>query len=239
MSALESYAASTSAALGEVVSEHADLVKRVALHLSSRLPHFVQLEDLMQSGMIGLLEAAKRFDSTKGASFRTYAELRIRGAMIDELRRGDWIPRSVHRRARDVAEAIREVEQATGREARDEDVAAHMGVELAEYHEVLSDMAGQQLLSVESLVEDAPDGPWLEGNTENHTPERALLDADRTHALANAIDALPERERLVLSLYYDEELNLKEIGAVLDVSESRVSQIRSQALLRLRARVKG
>ncbi len=237
MSAPHSYAEACSADLGRVVAEHADLVRKVALHLASRLPDVVQLDDLMQSGMIGLLEAAKRYDGSHGASFSTYAERRIRGAMIDELRRGDWIPRSVHRTAREVAEAIREIEQGTGREARDEDVAAWLGMDLSEYHAVLCDLAGQKLLSVESLAEDAPDGRWLEGEVNKLTPEDVLVRSDRRTALGEAIASLPEREQLVLALYYNEELNLKEIGAVIDVTESRVSQIRSQALLRLRARL--
>jgi len=237
MSAPHCYASPSSPNLGEVVAEHADLVKRVALHLASRLPDVVQLDDLMQSGMIGLLEAAKRYDGSLGASFSTYAERRIRGAMLDELRRGDWIPRSVHRTARELAEAIREIEQRTGREARDEDVAEQLGMSLSEYHTTLADLAGQKLLSVESLTEDAPEGRWLEGEINKLTPEDVLLESDRRTGLGEAIESLPERERLVLALYYNEELNLKEIGAVIDVTESRVSQIRSQALLRLRARL--
>ena len=237
MSVVRGYVSAASPNLATVVADYADLVRKVALHLASRLPDVVQVDDLMQSGMIGLLEAAKRFDDTHGASFGTYAERRIRGAMIDELRRGDWIPRSVHRTARDVAEAIREIEQQTGREARDDEVAERLGMELSEYQSTLCDLAGQKLLSVESLMEDAPDGRWLDGEGTKLTPEDVLLESDRRTTLGEAIESLPERERLVLALYYNEELNLKEIGAVLDVTESRVSQIRSQALLRLRARL--
>src|SRR5690606_16072227 len=136
-----------------LVAEYAHLVKRIAHHLTARLPASVQVDDLVQAGMIGLLEAASKFDGSRGASFETYAGIRIRGAMLDEVRRGDWAPRSVHRNARRVADAVREVEANTGREAQDKDIAASLGVSLDEYHRMLTDASGARLFSFEALLE--------------------------------------------------------------------------------------
>ncbi|MBP8926619.1 MAG: RNA polymerase sigma factor FliA [Pseudomonadales bacterium] len=221
----------------KLVEEHGSLVRRIAHHLLARLPSSVNVEDLVQSGMIGLLEAAANYDASKGASFETFAGIRIRGAMIDEVRRGDWSPRSVHRNARRVAEVIRRIEMRTGVDAADSVVARELGVSLGEYHGMLQDTAGSRLFSLEELID-------TEGGAERSLGSMADNPADATAQLRLAqdigseIERLPERERLVLSLYYDEELNLKEIGLVLQVSESRVSQILSQATKRLRARLK-
>lgn len=220
----------------EQITKYAPLVKRIAYHLLSRLPGSVQVDDLIQAGMLGLLEASRRYDPSQGASFATFAERRVRGAMLDEIRRGDWVPRSVHRKAREVAAAIREVENETGREARDPDVAKRLGLGLAQYHQTLADLRGQKLLSIDDLGPDDESGAdYLV--SPNAGPEDNVHRDDLFHHLVEAIDKLPERERLVLSLYYDEGLNLKEIGAILGVSESRISQLHGQALLRLRSRV--
>lgn len=222
---------------GKLVEEHGPLVRRIAHHLLARLPSSVNVEDLIQSGMIGLLEAAANYDAARGASFETFAGIRIRGAMIDEVRRGDWSPRSVHRNARRVAEVIRAIEMRTGVDAADSVVARELGVSLDEYHGMLQDTVGSRLFSLEELLD-------TEGGAERSLGSMADNPADATAQLRLAqdigseIERLPERERLVLSLYYDEELNLKEIGLVLQVSESRVSQILSQATKRLRARLK-
>ncbi|MEZ5560805.1 MAG: RNA polymerase sigma factor FliA [Pseudomonadales bacterium] len=217
----------------QLVERYAQLVKRIAHHLMGRLPDSVQVEDLIQAGMLGLLEAASKYDGSRGASFETYAGIRIRGAMLDEVRRGDWAPRSVHRNARRVAEAVRAVESRTGREAHDRDIAGAMGITLEEYNRMLSDAAGCRLFSYEALTETDDQAEPISDDGVASGFERQAF---RGH-LAEAIAGLPEREQLVLALYYDEELNLKEIGAVLGVSESRVSQIMSQTMLRLRARL--
>ncbi|MBQ0834657.1 RNA polymerase sigma factor FliA [Marinobacter sp.] len=219
----------------ELIEAHAPLVKKIALHLLARLPASVQLDDLMQAGMIGLLEAAQRYSSTKGATFETYAGIRIRGAMVDEIRKGDWVPRSVHRNARRVARAIKVVEDREGREAQDLEVAEELDMELSEYHATLSDTNSGRLFSLDELNESG-DLPIEVTETSDNPLDGLSSDAFRS-SLAAAIEQLPEREKLVLSLYYQEELNLKEIGAVLGVSESRVSQIHSQAALRLRGRL--
>ncbi|MGO1463606.1 MAG: RNA polymerase sigma factor FliA [Oleiphilaceae bacterium] len=219
----------------ELIEAHAPLVKKIALHLLARLPASVQLDDLMQAGMIGLLEAAQRYSSTKGATFETYAGIRIRGAMVDEIRKGDWVPRSVHRNARRVALAIKAVEDRLGREALDGEVAEELDMGLTEYHATLADTNTGRLFSLDELNESG-ELPIEEAEASDNPLDSLSSDAFRS-SLAAAIEQLPEREKLVLSLYYQEELNLKEIGAVLNVSESRVSQIHSQAALRLRGRL--
>jgi RNA polymerase sigma factor for flagellar operon FliA len=216
-----------------LVEQYALLVKRIAYHLLGRLPSSVQVEDLMQAGMIGLLEASRKFDFGKGASFETYAGIRIRGAMLDEVRKGDWAPRSVHRNTRMVSDAMRAVEARLGRDAKDHEVAAELDMSLEEYYAILSDTAGSKLFSFDDLLEAGAPAD-VQGGEE---PLSGLQDERFRAALVEAIDGLPERERLLLSLYYDEELNLKEIGAVLGVSESRVSQLHSQCAARLRAKL--
>ncbi|HET8850326.1 MAG TPA: RNA polymerase sigma factor FliA [Marinobacter sp.] len=231
------YQQSGATGASKLIEEHAPLVKKIALHLMARLPASVQLEDLMQAGMIGLLEAAQRYSSGKGATFETYAGIRIRGAMVDEIRKGDWVPRSVHRNARRISAAIKVVEDRAGREAQDTEVADELGIELSEYHASLADASSGRLFSLDELNESG-DLPLEESETSDN-PLDGLSASAFQRSLAEAIDALPEREKLVLSLYYQEELNLKEIGAILGVSESRVSQIHSQAALRLRGRLTG
>ena len=220
----------------ELVVQHAPLVKRIAYHLLSRLPACVQAEDLIQAGMIGLLEAGRNYDPSQGASFETYAGIRIRGAMLDEIRKGDWAPRSLHRRIREISQAIREIEGEKGRDAKDFEVAERLNISLDEYYQALQDANNHQVLSFEDLP--TKDTAMTEGLSANiQGPLDALMQEDTKRILAQAIESLPERERLVMSLYYDEELNLRETGEVLGVSESRVCQIHSQAMLRLRARI--
>jgi|TARA_R110002096_G_scaffold268308_16_gene462111 RNA polymerase sigma factor for flagellar operon FliA len=215
---------------GELVATHAPLVKRIAYHLLARLPDTVLVEDLIQSGMLGLLEASNNYSDTHGASFATYAGIRIRGAMLDDVRRTDWTPRSVHRKARHIAKVMRQIEQATGRDARDTEIAEMLEVTLDEYHKILQDSSCCRLFSTDEMDDD-------DGQTSSENIVDNLNDVDFKSALVDAISSLPERERMVVSLYYDDELNLKEIGKVLGVSESRVCQINNQAMLRLKSRL--
>ncbi len=220
----------------QLVERHAPLVKRIAHHLMLRLPASVIVDDLIQSGMIGLLEAAKNFDGSKGASFETFAGIRIRGAMLDEIRKGDWTPRSVHKNSRAITEAIHEVERETGRDARDTEVAAKLDVSLKDYHQMLNEVNAGKLIGMEDLGV-SEDVITNEENKGNNHPFEEMMQGSFQKALARAITTLPEREAIVLSLYYDEELNLREIGEVLEVSESRVSQIHSQAMMKLKAKM--
>jgi RNA polymerase sigma factor for flagellar operon FliA len=217
-----------------LVQRHAELVKRIAYHLAARLPSHVDVSDLIQAGMIGLLEAAQNFNDTRGASFETYAGIRIRGSMLDELRKVDWAPRSVHRNARQIAEAIRQVEARTGNEATETDIAAELNMSLEQYRLMVADSARTQVLS---LSADDDEESTRDVADDSEGPAETTEREDFARELAEAIKELPERERLVMSLYYEQELNLKEIGRVLDITESRVCQIHGQALVRLRARL--
>ncbi len=220
----------------DVIEHYAPFVKRIAHHLKGRLPQHVMLEDLIQSGMIGLLEALRRFDETKGASFETYASIRIRGHMLDEVRRNDWVPRSVYRHSRQVSEAIRQIENQSGRDAKDHEVAHLLGISVKEYHDILRDAIGAYLYGFEDLgVTDD-----LLPTSSCQKPDEPLSEAvrdDFNRQLVSVIEQLPEREKMVLSLYYEQQLNLKEIGEVLGVSESRVSQIHSQTMSRVKSRL--
>ncbi len=217
------------------VEQYLPLVKRIAYHLKGRLPASVFVDDLIQSGIVGLLEAMQKFNANQGASFETYAGIRIRGSMLDEIRKGDWTPRSVYRKSRAVSEAINQVESKLGREARDEEIAIQMEVSIEEYYHILQDTNSVHLLSI-----DQPDHDELAEDrmvSNRMTPFSELVESGFQEALVGEISSLPEKEKLVMSLYYDEELNLREIGEVLSVSESRVSQIHSQAIKRIRSRM--
>jgi len=219
----------------ELIKVYAPLVKKIGHHLIGRLPKNIQVDDLIQAGLIGLLNASKNYDATKGASFLTYAGIRIRGMMLDEVRRNDWVPRSVHRNSRRISAAIREIENTLGRDARDTEIADVLEVEIKEYHKMLIDNNAGTLFGYEDL--GVTDDTFSEGYAAHLSePHSELFDEDVKGILAKCISTLPEREQLVLSLYYDEELNLKEIGEILNVSESRVCQIHSQAMLRLKGK---
>ncbi len=214
------------------------LVRHEALRLQVRLPASVELDDLLQAGGIGLLNAVERYDALQGTAFTTYAVQRIRGAMLDELRSRDWAPRSVRRNAREVASAMQQVEQRVGRPATEQEVAQVLDIGLVEYRQILLDTNNSQLFSYDEWREEHGESvePLLEGH-EDTNPLKHLLEGNLRQRVIEAIEALPEREKMVLTLYYQEELNLKEIGAVLEVGESRVSQLHSQAIKRLRARL--
>lgn len=222
----------------DLMLQHAPLVKKIAHHVMGRMPASVQIDDLIQAGIIGLIEASRKFDGSKGASFETFAGIRIRGAMIDEVRRGDWVPRSVHRNARRISEVINIIENETGREAQDKEIAEAMGVEVEEYHSMLQDSNSSRLFSYEELTTTEDGVNDFVPSADDSPQELVQMDSLRD-AIAKEIEHLPEREAQVLALYYDQEMNLKEIGLILGVSESRVSQIHSQATMRLRARLTG
>ncbi|HCR3336908.1 TPA: RNA polymerase sigma factor FliA [Morganella morganii] len=215
------------------------LIRHEALKLQVRLPASVDIDDLIQAGGIGLLHAVERFDAMQGATFATYAVQRIRGAMLDELRGRDWAPRSVRRQAREITKAVRALEQSLGRAATEQEIADSLQMDIAAYRQVLTDTNNSQLFSYDEWHEIHGEScEPVRDDDDGGNPLGLLVDESLRHQVVEAIKQLPEREKLVLTLYYQEELNLKEIGAVLEVGESRVSQLHSQAIKRLRARLK-
>lgn len=221
----------------DTVTRYAPLVKKIAYYMMSRLPPSVQADDLIQAGMIGLLEALRNYDADQGASFRTYAGIRIRGAMLDEIRKSDWAPRSLHRKVRQAADAICEIERTENRYPKDAEVADRLGVPLDAYHRTVRDAAGHKLLSLDELVNASDAIPDELGECAGD-PLESLVFGEFREALTKVIASLPDREQMVMSLYYDKELNLREIGAVLNLTESRICQIHGQALLRVQACMK-
>jgi RNA polymerase sigma factor for flagellar operon FliA len=238
MTPASSYATAGGQSPDALVQEYAPLVKRIANHLRGRLPEGVDQDDLIQVGLIALLDAARQYSPTKGASFETYAGIRVRGAMLDEVRNTDWTPRSVYRRQRELTAAIQAVENRTGKPADAREIAAELGVSLEEYFRLVTAAAAHRLFSLDQEGDDG-ERPVHQIPDPDKEPSCALESSEFREALAAAIRALPEREALVMSLYYEEELNLKEIGEVLGVSESRICQIHGQALARVRALVQG
>ncbi|HID81278.1 MAG TPA: RNA polymerase sigma factor FliA [Chromatiales bacterium] len=218
----------------DLLLQHAPLVKKIAYHLHARLPDNVQVDDLIQAGMMGLLEAINQFDAIHGASLETYAGIRIRGAMLDEVRSNDWTPRSVSRNLREMAAAISKVEARNSGPAKESEIAKELGVSLEKYQKMSREASMARMFSFEEL-DGGDDGPSFDAVDSADGPSELFQDQDFRDSLAGTIQNLPEREQLVMSLYYEEELNLREIGEVLDVSESRVSQIHGQAMARIRA----
>lgn len=210
------------------------LVRHEALRLQVRLPASVELDDLLQAGGIGLWHAVERYDAMKGVAFTTYALQRIRGAMLDELRGRDWVSRGVRRKAREITRVMAQLQQQLGRDATESEVAARLGVALAQYRQILLDSNNSQIFSWDEMSEN---DEVMDDSRQQENPLHQLIESDLRQQVMAAIAALPEREQRVLMLYYQEELNLKEIGAVLEVGESRVSQLHSQAIKRLRARL--
>lgn len=237
MDALVAYSETSQQYPEALIKEHALLVKRIAHHLLGRLPQSVQLDDLIQVGMIGLLEAARNYDPSKGASFETYAGIRIKGHMLDEVRQNDWVPRSVHRNSRKISAAVQVIENKLGREAKDVEIAQALDISLNEYHEMLQDSVGSHLYGFDDLGVSDDLLFSDEERVSNAEPQIRVLTDDLMTHLSEVIKGAPKKEQLVLSLYYERDLNLKEIGEIIEVSESRVSQILSQAVLRIRARL--
>lgn len=219
-----------------LVAGNAYLVKRIAFHLAKKLPPSVQVEDLIQSGMIGLVEAAERYDPSRGASFETYAGIRIRGAMIDEIRVSDWSPRSVHKNARDADQALSELEQITGREPTCLEVAQRLGVCLNEYHTILREGSSTHVFSIDQPDDET--GKLIElPKSDEPTPSQSHEAQAVKKAISLSIDNLPKRQNIVMTLYYDSGLTLREIGEILKISESRVCQIHAIAISKLKNRL--
>ncbi|GAB3630452.1 RNA polymerase sigma70 [Pandoraea terrae] len=220
----------------DTLTQYAPLVRRLALQLMAKLPASVELEDLVQAGMLGLLDAANRYQETQGAQFETYASQRIRGAMLDELRELDWASRGIRKTARQIEKAVQKLEQRLGRGPSESEIAGEMSVGLVEYQQMLQEVHGCQLIYYEDF-ESADEEPFIDRICADPgaDPLTTLLDEGLRHGVVDAIERLPDREKLLMSLYYEQGLNLREIGAVLEVSESRVCQLHSQAISRLRA----
>jgi RNA polymerase sigma factor for flagellar operon FliA len=223
-----------------LLTEHMPLVKRLAHHMKAKLPPSVEVDDLVQAGMIGLLDAISRYEETHGAQFETYAVLRIRGAMLDELRSSDWLPRSMRQNMRKIETAMSTLQQKLGHPPTESEVAKSLKLSLADYQDMLTDGGGHQLVYYEDFHDnEGGNDSFLDRYAvDDDDPLRSLLDGDFRQAVIDAIDKLPPREKILMGLYYEEELNLKEIGAVMGVSESRVSQLHTQAVARLRASLK-
>ncbi|WP_367605687.1 RNA polymerase sigma factor FliA [Legionella sp. W05-934-2] len=236
MDALTAYKQANQPCTHDLVIQHAPMVKRIVYHMRAKLPDTISLDDMIQTGLVGLLEAAKQYDATKGASFETYANIRIRGHILDEIRKNDWVPRSVYRNARKVSHAVKQVEQRLGRDASDTEIAEELNLTSNEYAHLLKESTCIQVLHFDDL---GIDQDYVGQDIDSEQPLTTVLKNDFNEKLLEIIDGLPEKEKLVLSLYYEQELNLKEIGKVINVSESRVSQILSQATLRIRARLEG
>lgn len=225
-----------------LLSDFGDVVYYHAERLVPRLPNGLERDDLLNAGMVALIQAAAKFDPSRGVQFRTYADYRVRGAMIDEMRRADWMGTEMRRRAHALEDAFATLEQKHGRPAHAEEVANFLGVEQDEYFRLLNEVRGISLMAIEDL--ELPDGDlpgqdvsdWLHRGRDSEAFENLELD-EVVENLAAALEELPQREKLVLALYYYEELTMKEVGEVLQITESRVSQLHTQAVLRLRSRL--
>jgi RNA polymerase sigma factor for flagellar operon FliA len=223
----------------QYLTQYAPLVKRIAHHMMAKLPASVELDDVIQTGMLGLLDAVNRYEESHGAQFETYAAQRIRGAILDGLRQADWLPRSFRRDLRRIEGAIGKLEQRHGRAPSEKEVADELAMPLAQYQKMLQDARGYQLISFEDF-NHADGGDYLERHCEDggDNPLEALLDRRLRERLVKGIEGLPEREKMVMGLYYEQELNFREIGETLGVSESRICQLHSQAIARLRSQIR-
>ena len=223
----------------EQITKYAPLVKRIAYHMMARLPASVEVDDLIQVGLIGLMDAVGRFDGTQGAQFESYATQRIRGSMLDELREADWLPRHVRQKSRQIESAIHRLEQRNGKSPTEQEISAELGMPIDQYQSMLGDVKCSQLLYYEDFS-DEDSASFLERYLVDgsNDPLAVLEDEGFRDSLIAAIHHLPERERSMMGMYYEQDMNLKEIGAVLGVSESRVCQLHSQAVARLRAQLK-
>lgn len=223
-----------------MLRQYSPLVRRLAHQMMAKLPANVEVDDLIQVGMIGLADALSRFDPAQGVQIETFATQRIRGAMLDELRGADWLSRGTRKQQRDIEKAVHRLEQRLGREPHESEIAVEMGLSLDDYQEMLGKVRGTQLIYLEDMSGDEGDQDFLDRHVADRgsDPQHLLQDDRMRHALVEAIKKLPEREQLVMSLYYEEDMNLKEIAAVLGVTESRVCQLHSQSIARLRVKLR-
>ncbi len=224
-----------------LIRRHVPLVRRIALHMIAKLPPNVELDDLIQVGMIGLAEALSRFESEQGVQFETFASQRIRGAMLDELREGDWMSRSSRKSQKDIEQALHRLEQRLGRTPMESEIAIELGMSLEDYQSLLGKVRGTQLVYLEDMSPNGDDGEdFLERHVADSSadPFALLRDQRLRVALVEAIKALPEREQYIMGMYYEHDMNLKEIAAVLGVTESRICQLHSQAIARLRTKMR-
>lgn len=226
----------------QLIMDYAPLIRFVAQRVAARLPSNVDIDDLISAGVIGLMDAIEKYDPGRDNKFKTYAEFRIRGAILDELRSQDWVPRSVRDKAKKIEKTYSELEQKLGRAVTDQEISDALGIPLEEYYEIMAKVKAVTLLSIDELS-----GPHQHDkksllecleNVGSKNPFTQLKSKGVRELLVKNIEELPEKQKLVLSLYYYEELNLKEIGRILEVTESRVSQLHTQAVERLRARLK-
>ena len=227
----------------EVIIRYSPMIKYVANRIAMRLPPHIEVDDLISVGVLGLMDAISKYDSSRGAKFKTYAEFRVRGAILDELRSLDWVPRSIRQKASKVDKVVQGLQAKLRRTPEDEEVAQEMGLSLDQFHETLNETKSIPIFSLEDLGIAKESGDQqslldcLAGKADAD-PQTQIRLVELKEIIAKAIDALPEKERLMVSLYYYEELTMKEIGAVLDITESRVSQIHSKAVYRLRTKLK-
>jgi RNA polymerase sigma factor for flagellar operon FliA len=224
----------------DYAKQFAPLVRRIAHQMIAKLPANVELDDMIQAGMIGLMDAVNRFEESQGTQFEVYAASRIRGSMLDELRAGDWLPRSARKSQRDIENAIHRLEQRLQRAPNETEIAREMGLSVPEYQEFLGEARGAQLVYFDDLGGSTDDEGYLERHIVHNgsEPLEMLRDKRFRAALVRAIEELPEREKLLMSMYYEQDMNLREIGAVMGVTESRVCQLHSQAVTRLRVKLK-
>jgi RNA polymerase sigma factor for flagellar operon FliA len=226
--------------INSMLKQYSPLVRRLAHQMIAKLPANVEIDDLIQVGMIGLTDALSRFDAEQGVQFETFATQRIRGAMLDELRGSDWMSRGNRKSQRDIEVAVRRLEHKLGRAPQESEIAKEMGITLTEYQDLLNKVRGTQLVYLEDMGGDEGDNDYLDRHVteEGADPLAQLSDRRMREALVEAIKTLPEREQYVMSMYYEQDMNLKEIAAVLGVTESRVCQLHSQSIARLRAKMR-
>lgn len=218
--------------------QYIHLVRNEALKLAVRLPTSIELDDLLQVGYIGLLDTIKRYDASQGNSFVTFAIPRIKGAMLDELRSRDWLPRQTRKKIKDISVAINELEQKLGVAPNDDQIAQHMNLSITEYHKILLDSNYSQICSYEEIRNKIGDNiDVIITHQEDNNPFSTIISDEIRNIIIQQIENLPEKEKIILTLYYQEEFNLKEIGKIMNISESRVSQLHSQAIKRIQSKV--